>query len=222
MPLKSEQVVEVTVEPVMTLADGSITTHLVRQELETTDEQPRMASSNKYCQKFQVVAWFFPLLLTLLLLNGCQYLPSSKQTTAQPEDPALSSVALPPIDNALLKQKIADNKGKVVIVNFWASWCGPCKEEAPLLEEAHQKYKDQGLVIIGIDIDDRAPAAKKFIMEYGLTYENNIDETGEIGDFYQIPGLPMSYFYNRKGEIAGKWLGGVSRKELDQILTSLL
>ncbi len=75
---------------------------------------------------------------------------------------------------------LADLRGKTVVINFWASWCPPCRIEAPLLERTWRAYKNRGLIFLGVNIQDRKEDALNFIREFGITYPNGPDPTGEI------------------------------------------
>lgn len=105
--------------------------------------------------------------------------------------------------------KLSDLRGKDVVMNFWASWCGPCRAEARDLEATYQRYKAQGLVFLGVDIDqDTWEDAMAFVQEFGITYPMVRDTTGKITQRYQIANLPTTYFIDRRGVIREKYLGG--------------
>ncbi len=96
---------------------------------------------------------------------------------------------------------LAQLKGKPVVINFWASWCVPCRDEAPALERAWEKYKDQGLVILGVDYVDTEPEAKKFIADFKQTYPNGADLGTRISQAYRITGVPETYFIAKDGKL---------------------
>jgi cytochrome c biogenesis protein CcmG/thiol:disulfide interchange protein DsbE len=115
------------------------------------------------------------------------------------------------------------NRGKVVVVNFWASWCYPaCYEEAPVLEKNWRAYREQGVVILGVDIQDKTDAAKKFIADFNLTFPNGMDTTGKVSVDYGVYGVPETFFIDREGRIRGKHVGAVTdeifRREVDRLL----
>lgn len=103
--------------------------------------------------------------------------------------------------------ELEDFKDKPVVINFWSSWCGPCKEEMPLLERMWNKYKDKDVVFIGIDVMDDKTRASEFIDEVGVTYINLHDPSGEILSKYGVTGLPATFFVNKEGKIASKNYG---------------
>ncbi|MFZ3079618.1 MAG: TlpA disulfide reductase family protein [Bellilinea sp.] len=121
--------------------------------------------------------------------------------------------------------RLSDLAGSVVVVNFWASWCQPCREEMPVLQAISEKYADQGLVVLGVNTtytDSRAEALA-FIDELKLTFPILFDETGEVGEeMYRVYGLPTSYWIDREGIIRSVQLGAMTENQMLEILTPLL
>jgi cytochrome c biogenesis protein CcmG/thiol:disulfide interchange protein DsbE len=100
-----------------------------------------------------------------------------------------------------------DLLGKAVLLNFWASWCVPCRAEAPALEESWQKYKDRGVVFLGVNIQDKEEDARAFLEEFGITYLNGRDSTGKIAIDYGVWGIPETFFLDPQGRITYKHAG---------------
>ena len=100
-------------------------------------------------------------------------------------------------------------KGQPVMVNFWASWCVPCRDEAPILERTWQQYKDRGVVFLGVDIWDTEANARAFMREFGLTYPTALDRDGKVAIDYGVRGVPETFFVDREGKLAGKYIGPV-------------
>lgn len=120
-----------------------------------------------------------------------------------------AAFALTTFDGAPLS--LEAQRGKVVVVNFWASWCYPaCYEEAPVLERNWQAYRDRGVVVLGVDIQDRVEAAQKFIRDFNLTFPNAQDTTGKVSVDYGVYGVPETFFIDRQGRIRAKHVGAVT------------
>ena len=104
--------------------------------------------------------------------------------------------------------RLSDYRGKAVVLNFWASWCEPCKDEAPLLEEAWQRYRDEGLVVLGIDAQDFRSDAKQFVERYELTYPIAYDGNGASLGRFGNTGFPETWFLGRDGRLVGEHIVG--------------
>jgi cytochrome c biogenesis protein CcmG/thiol:disulfide interchange protein DsbE len=115
----------------------------------------------------------------------------------------------------------SDLIGHPAVVNFWASWCPPCKEEAPYLEQVWQEYKDRGVVFLGIDVQDNDDDAKDFIDRYGITYRNGPDRSNIALDFGMLA-VPETFFIDREGNIVGKFAGGINSEQLRTFIEELL
>ena len=113
-------------------------------------------------------------------------------------------------------------RGQVVIINFWASWCQPCRQEAAYLEQTWRKYKDQGMVFIGVDYVDTEPAALAYIKEFDITYLNGPDLGTRISQAYNIKGVPETYYVAKNGELRGVKIGPLQAPELDEKINELL
>jgi cytochrome c biogenesis protein CcmG, thiol:disulfide interchange protein DsbE len=147
--------------------------------------------------------------------------PAPPSNSGTSSDPLLGKPA-PDFTLALLSKQagkalhLADLKGKLVIVNFWASWCDPCKQEAPLLQAQWQRAKGQGVVFIGIDFQDGQSPALSFVQHNGITYTNVVDQNGSTGINYGVTGVPETFFIDRHGVVVN-----IVRKELTaQVLQS--
>jgi cytochrome c biogenesis protein CcmG/thiol:disulfide interchange protein DsbE len=106
--------------------------------------------------------------------------------------------------------KLSDLRGKAVLVNLWATWCPPCRAEMPAMERVYNDYKDQGFVVLAVNMthQDTFSNIAPFIEEYKLTFPILFDETGDLARAYQLRSLPSSYFIDRDGEIREVVIGG--------------
>jgi cytochrome c biogenesis protein CcmG, thiol:disulfide interchange protein DsbE len=104
---------------------------------------------------------------------------------------------------------LASFRGKTVVLNFFASWCAPCKREAPDLESVWRRYRSDGLVVLGVDSGDARGDAKRFLSAHGVTYPVVFDPGEKLAQgLYPLPGLPVTYVINRAGRIVGERLLG--------------
>ncbi|MCZ7590342.1 MAG: TlpA family protein disulfide reductase [Gaiella sp.] len=103
---------------------------------------------------------------------------------------------------------IADLRGKAVVVNFWASWCVPCRDEAPVLQQTYERYRDRGLVVLGVDVNDFREDARRFMKRYGLTYPVVYDGKGSTVGKWGVRGFPETFFVDRTGKLVGERIEG--------------
>ena len=108
------------------------------------------------------------------------------------------------------KLSLDDLRGKAVFLNFWASWCPPCRAEARDLEAAWRQVKDKDLVFLGVALQDSDKNSLEFLKEFDVTYPNGRDEAGKIGIDYGTWGIPESFFIDPQGRITYKHVGGIS------------
>jgi cytochrome c biogenesis protein CcmG/thiol:disulfide interchange protein DsbE len=104
-------------------------------------------------------------------------------------------------------------QGKAVVLNMWASWCFPCKEEAPILEEAWQEHRGRGLVVVGVDTKDFRRDGRDFVRDHDLTFPIVFDGPGEMWDTYGLTGLPETFVIDREGRVVEAMVGGVNTDE---------
>jgi cytochrome c biogenesis protein CcmG/thiol:disulfide interchange protein DsbE len=118
---------------------------------------------------------------------------------------------------------LASLRGTPVVVNFWASWCYPaCYEEAPHLEAAWRKYKDRGLIMVGVAIQDKEANAREFLKRFSFSFPNGMDPGSKIAIDYGIYGVPETLFIDRQGRIAYKHVGALTPALLDTQIEALL
>lgn len=132
---------------------------------------------------------------------------------------------LPDLFDESLNRSLVNYSGRPVILNFWASWCVPCKEEMPALQHAYEKNRDAGLVVLGINqtfVDD-LDAAREFVNELSLTFPNVRDDTGDTSEgLYRVMGLPTSVLITPDGEIAHKQIGQMTDEQIETFSQQLV
>lgn len=123
-----------------------------------------------------------------------------------------SAFTLPLFDGGTLR--LEELRGKVVFLNFWASWCPPCRAEARTLEAAWREYRDRGIVFVGVDIQDKEEDARAFLLEFAITYPNGIDRGNRIAFDYGVWGVPETFIIDRDGRISYKHVGAIDRETM--------
>jgi len=137
------------------------------------------------------------------------------------ERPPAPALTLPGLGGGE-SQTLAAYRGQVVLVNYWASWCPPCREESPLLERMHQRMKRQGGTVLGVDVLDATSDAQAFIREKGLTYPMLKDAEGVTPASFGIVGYPESFLIDRQGRIAAIERGPIDETYFDRAVKPLL
>ncbi len=110
--------------------------------------------------------------------------------------------------------RLSDYRGKVVLVNFWASWCPPCRAEMPLFEDIYKRYKDKGFLILAISTDVNEEAVHKFLKDIKVSFPVLMDD-GKVSETYGITGLPTSFLIGRDGKVVRIRLGEYKELETD-------
>lgn len=116
---------------------------------------------------------------------------------------------------------INERLGKPVLLNIWASWCVPCRTEAPLLERFYQRYKDQ-VLILGVNVQDSEAAALRFVQQYGLTFPSVYDARGRIGIEYGYYGVPETFVIDRNGIVRARHAGELNEAQLQAYIEQVL
>ena len=125
------------------------------------------------------------------------------------------------IDNR--KWTFASTKGKVVLLDFWATWCGPCKVEIPQFVEMYSQYKDKGLEVVGVSMDTSLDTIKSFAAEHKMNYPILIGAGADgVMRAWNVSGLPTTFIVSRDGLVCRKFVGQAAREEVEALIKSLL
>ncbi len=181
-------------------------------------------------------------MLSLWLLAGCgpppeaqsqpvgepsaQAVPIATPGAASPSEwPKIGSQALdfllPTPEGKMLR--LSDLRGKPVFVNFWATWCAPCRQEMPIMQKIYEERQKDGLVIVAVNLRERPEQVLAFGRELGLTFTFVLDKDQKVTEGYQILGLPSSFFVDRNGVIRAVKFGAfASKREIEFKLESIM
>ncbi len=158
---------------------------------------------------------------------GIVELPADRNPTG--EAPRAEVGRVPPdflLDGPGGELRLSDLQGKPVIVNFWATWCPPCRQEIPELIAAYEAHGAEGLVLVGVDLQENEDAVAAFAEEFGITYPLVIDRTGEVAETWKIGGqfggIPSTYFIDRTGVVASIYNGTLTEELLQERLNVIL
>ena len=160
------------------------------------------------------------LLVGIVVAAAVILLALVRQKQVQPESGAAPDFTVKTYEGQQIA--LADLRGKVVVVNFWASWCVPCKVEAPFLQSVWERYRDQDVVILGIAYADLDADSLAFIEEFGITYPNAPDTGTRISDAYHITGVPETFVVDREGNISEFFFAQVNENNLIPVLDRLV
>lgn len=116
---------------------------------------------------------------------------------------------------------LSDFQGKNVYINFWASWCGPCKLEMPDIEKIHQDYKDKDLVVLAVNIGESQDKVKTFMNANSLSFPVLLDSQGKTAKTYKVSSIPVSLFVNKEGLIVGKQVGLMTHSQMEAYVADL-
>jgi len=148
------------------------------------------------------------------------------ESAPPPSAPAVVGIgsSMPPYTARLLdggEFDVASERGKVVLLNLWATWCGPCRYEIPALEKLHQKYEPKGFKVVGVSIDegDAAPV-KEFVTEHKMHYPVVLDPDGKLANMFQTTVIPTTVLIDRNGKVVWKKYGAI--EENDRTLTKAI
>ncbi len=170
-------------------------------------------------------------IIAILAAPGCT--PSAQEITRQPGPPAPSELPaaaeidrLAPdftlIDLEGNRVTLSDFRGKVVFINFWATWCPPCRAEMPEIEAIHQDYKDKDVVVIGIDLYESENEVRQYVQQGGYSWTFVLDTTGEVTVNYGVTAIPTSFFVDKEGVIRAVKIGAMTKRAMESQLAEAM
>lgn len=178
------------------------------------------------CSRWGVMAFLTVAVIGLMVVQSCAS-PSLAVPGGQQEPIVGVNIGQIAPDFTLAdldgnKVSLDDFRGKVVFINFWASWCPPCRAEMPEIESVHQDYKDKGVVTIGVDIQEPEDVVRKYVSEGGFSWTFVLDKTGEVARRYNITGIPTSFFIDREGVIRAVNIGAMTKRAMEDRLAEAM
>jgi thiol-disulfide isomerase/thioredoxin len=165
------------------------------------------------------------VLIVVILVAGLAWTAAFRVTSGQ-ADRSIGRRATPDLTLDTLdggKFRLADQAGKPVVINFWATWCPPCRAELPALEQVYKNNRDKGLIVVGVDVAEAPDVVGKFVSDMRLTYPITLDTDGEATELYRIEGMPTTFFIGRDGKIKDMVIGGpLSQAAIEAKVAELL
>jgi peroxiredoxin len=199
----------------------------------------------------------FPLLVVAAIIAAIWWLEQRSDGDVDPFGERYGPIALPvalqppgldvsPKEGALAPDfllerldagelRLSDFRGRPVVLNFWATWCAPCRKEIPQFVDAYDRYETEGLIVIGLNLQEGKSIVGRYAEDFGMNFPIAIDRDGEVGDRYRLLGLPTTFFIDRDGVISSVFTGpfqekagdtevrgAIEENELEQRITAIL
>ena len=142
----------------------------------------------------------WPILLAGLLLGVAACQKKEVPSASAAPDFTLNDVAG-------ARRSLSDFRGKVVLLDFWATWCPPCRVSIPVLQEIHKEYESRGLAVVGVSVDQELAAVAPFVREQGITYPVLLGGESDVSEVYQVRGIPTVYLLDKEGRVVRHWVG---------------
>jgi cytochrome c biogenesis protein CcmG/thiol:disulfide interchange protein DsbE len=165
-------------------------------------------------------AWIAVVVVASLVLVALVYGLIARPDQAPAVGAPVPGFTLTALDGSPLR--LEDYRGQVLVVNFFASWCSPCRQEAPAFQQTWNAYREQGVQFVGIAYQDAAAKAQAFLDEYDLTYPSAVDPGSRTARAYGVTGVPETYIIDQQGNLVRHYIGGVTQAELRSDLEMLL
>lgn len=165
--------------------------------------------------------WWLGVIMAGLLLAGCNL---QRDIADDPNLGLPGPTVAPPLVGATLDGgtfDLAARRGHVVVLDFWASWCGPCHRQQPELNRLAAEFLPRGVVFVGVDMRDDDPSGRAYIADHHVPYPSLGDESGDIAGRFDVPAPPMTLVISGDGRIVKRILGGVTVRDLEPLLNQL-
>ena len=133
---------------------------------------------------------------------------------------AESSVSKFILPDQFITPAVEDLKDKIIYLDFWASWCVPCRQSFPWMNTLHKKYSDRGLVVIAVNLDENRQDAQQFLKELPAEFQVIYDPEGKLAEIYNVQGMPSSYLFDRNGKLVSTHIGFKNR-DADALQSSI-
>jgi peroxiredoxin len=166
--------------------------------------------------------WIQSVILAAVLLLGGYTIGSSlfSKEEIPKEGSTAPAFTLTGLDGKTYK--LSDYKGKVVLVNFWGSWCEPCVSEMPVIQKQYEKWKSQGVEVLALNLDESMVTVQSFVKQHGLTFPILFDKELKMRNKYRVIGYPTTFFVNKKGEIDTIFAREMKESDIEQTLKRML
>ena len=176
----------------------------------------------------RALLWAMVGVMTVVWLfygGGLESITSMVQPAPAPVSTADIGQETPPLRLPLVgggEMDLESYRGRVVVLNFWATWCEPCKAEMPVFERAQQQYRDRGLAVLAVDFQERDEEITAFLNQVGATFPSLVDRTGEVSRQWRATGLPTTFLIDRQGIIRDVRVGAFTESMLEERLLKVL
>ena len=185
------------------------------QVQDTTTDQETQKASESGSRRNLSTPLYVVIGLVFLALLAYGFL-SSRESGRPQRGELVPDFAINLLDGSELT--LSDLRGQVIVLNFWASWCAPCRREASALQSVWESHHGRGVAFVGVTYHDAQDASLAFIDEFGITYPNGVDEMGQISAAYGVTAVPETYIIDREGRLAWSQIGEVQAQALiDQL-----
>lgn len=174
---------------------------------------------NRVKIKIKIVVFLF-LFFSLAYISNAN--ANANTNTKHEKAPNFALRVLNPSVSGYTDFSLRNFRGHVIIINFWATWCPPCRAEIPMLEKFYDSYKSKGIVVVGINVNNNLSGVKSFTKLYGMTYPVVYASSSVISNYGGVNEIPQTFFISKSGHIMFHWVGEISKGALYRITTKLL